>query len=60
MAFPKKKTRELEEVLARLDENRAWLLEQVDKGRWPALRLDLSALERELGQLLIRASEEYE
>ena len=60
MAFPKKKTRELEEVFARLDENRAWLLEQVDRGRWPALRLDLSALERELGQLLIRASEEYE
>ena len=33
------------------------LLEQIDKGCWPDLRLDLAALERELGLLLIRASE---
>jgi len=34
------------------------LLEQIDRGRWPELRLDLAALERELGQLLLRAAEQ--
>ena len=43
-----------------LDQDRAWLLEQIDRGRWPELRLDLAALERELGQLLVRAGERLE
>ena len=32
--------------------DRLWLLRQIDAGRWPQWRLDLAALERELGQLL--------
>lgn len=47
------------ELIAQLEEDRAWLLEQIDRGRWPELRLDLAALERELGQLLLRASEQF-
>ena len=43
------------ELIAQLETDRAWLLEQIDRGRWPDLRLDLAALERELGQLLLRA-----
>ena len=43
-----------------LDQDRAWLLEQIDRGRWPELRLDLAALERELGQLLVRAADRLE
>ncbi len=43
-----------------LDQDRAWLLQQIDRGRWPDLRLDLAALERELGQLLVRAGEHLE
>ena len=31
--------------------------EQIDAGQWPELRLDLAALERELGQLLDQASQ---
>ena len=46
------------ELIAQLEADRAWLLEQIDRGRWPDLRLDLAALERELGQLLLRASEQ--
>ena len=46
------------ELIAQLEADRAWLLEQIDRGRWPELRLDLAALERELGQLLLRASEQ--
>ena len=47
-----------QELIAQLGAERAWLLEQIDRGRWPELRLDLAALERELGQLLLRASEQ--
>ncbi|QBE69631.1 hypothetical protein SynWH8101_2050 [Synechococcus sp. WH 8101] len=48
---------ELTELITQLDQDRAWLLEQIDRGRWSDLRLDLAALERELGQLLAKASE---
>ena len=47
-----------QELIAQLEADRAWLLEQIDRGRWPELRLDLAALERELGQLLLRAAEQ--
>ncbi|NBW61984.1 MAG: hypothetical protein EBR33_01885 [Synechococcaceae bacterium WB4_1_0192] len=43
------------ELLEQLQADRAWLLQQLDGGRWPDLRLDLAALERELGQLLEQA-----
>ena len=41
-------------LLQQLDADRAWLLQQIDGGRWPELRLDLAALERELGQMISR------
>jgi hypothetical protein len=44
-------------LMDRLQEDRLWLLRQLDSGRWPEWRLDLAALERELGQLLDQASE---
>ena len=44
-------------MLQQLDADRAWLLQQIDGGRWPELRLDLAALERELGQMLTRVAE---
>jgi hypothetical protein len=51
---------DLPELISQLDADRAWLLEQIDRGRWAELRLDLAALERELGQLLTRAAESLE
>lgn len=48
---------DLRKLLERLQEDRLWLLRQLDSGRWPEWRLDLAALERELGQLLDQASE---
>ncbi len=51
---------DLSELITQLDADRAWLLEQIDRGRWVELRLDLAALERELGQLLTRAAESLE
>ena len=51
---------DLATLIRDLDQDRVWLLEQIDRGRWPDLRLDLAALEREMGQLLARAAERVE
>ena len=48
---------EIKALLKQLDADRSWLLQQIDRGRWSDLRLDLAALERELGQLITRATE---
>jgi hypothetical protein len=47
----------LDDLLEQLRQDRLWLLRQIDSGRWPQWRLDLAALERELGQLLDQAAE---
>ncbi len=60
MSLTKSNERELVHLIEELDEDRAWLLEQIDRGRWPELRLDLAALERELGQFLNSAAESLE
>ena len=44
------------ELISNLKSDRLWLLRQIDAGRWPQWRLDLAALERELGQLLDQLS----
>jgi hypothetical protein len=51
---------DLKQLLDDLQEDRLWLLRQLDSGRWPEWRLDLAALERELGQLLDQASEKLD
>ena len=44
-------------LVQELQDDRRWLLRQLDAGHWPELRLDLASLERELGHLLERAQE---
>jgi len=51
---------DLRDLIRKLDKDRAWLLEEIDKGRWTEMRLDLASLEREMGQLLTRAGQELE
>ena len=46
-----------DELLRQLRQDRLWLLRQIDAGHWPQWRLDLAALERELGLLLDQAAE---
>ncbi len=46
-------------LLASLAQDRQWLLRQLDSGRWSQWRLDLAALERELGQMLDQAAERF-
>jgi hypothetical protein len=43
-------------LIEKLQADRLWLLRQIDAGAWPQWRLDLAALERELGELLERVS----
>tara|TARA_Y100001968_G_scaffold293224_1_gene299043 strand:- start:813 stop:1004 length:192 start_codon:yes stop_codon:yes gene_type:complete len=57
MASHNKQSIDLIELVEQLNKDRSWILQQLDKGNWPEFRPDLAALERELGQLLTRASE---
>ncbi|MGB5136291.1 MAG: hypothetical protein WBN89_14065 [Prochlorococcaceae cyanobacterium] len=45
------------ELVRQLQADRLWLLRHIDSGAWPGWRLDLAALERELGELLDRVGE---
>ena len=60
MAIHEKQSSELGELVEKLNKDRAWILEKLDKGNWSEFRPDLAALERELGQLLTRATEYIE
>ena len=60
MASQKKQFSEVTELVEKLNNDRSWILIQLDNGKWPEFRLDLAALERELGQLLTRATEYIE
>ena len=60
MGLTKEKKNHLKELINQLENERTWLLEKIDRGSWPSLRLDLADLERELGQLLTRAAEKVD
>ena len=60
MPIAKDESNDLLELIARLDKDRSWLLQQIDRGNWSELRLDLAALERELGELLLKAADQIE
>ena len=45
------------ELIMRLDQDRAWLLENLDKGKWPEIRSELAALERKISKLIISVQE---
>ena len=57
MGLHKKKRSKLVDLIDQLDKDRSWLLEQLDRGKWPEIRIELASLERELGQLLVKAAE---
>ncbi|MCR8539827.1 MAG: hypothetical protein JJ848_005700 [Prochlorococcus marinus CUG1439] len=41
------------DLILKLDQDRAWLLENLDKGKWPEIRSELAALERKISKLII-------
>ena len=46
-----------EDLLFKLDQDRAWLLKNLDKGKWSEIRSELADLERKLSKLIIRVQE---
>ena len=45
------------ELILKLDQDRTWLLENLDKGRWPEIRSELAALERKISKFIISVQE---
>jgi len=46
-----------DDLLFKLDKDRSWLLENLDKGKWPELRRELAELERKISKLIISVQE---
>ena len=46
-----------EDLVFQLDQDRAWLLENLDKGKWPEIRSELALLERKISKLIISVQE---
>ena len=45
------------EIILKLDQDRAWILKNLDKGKWPEIRSELAALERKISKLIISFQE---
>ena len=46
-----------EDLILKLDQERAWLLENLDKGKWSEIRSELAALERKISKIIISVQE---
>ena len=46
-----------DDLILKLDQDRAWLLENLDKGKWPEIRSELAELERKISKLIISVQE---
>ena len=46
-----------EDLIFKLDQDRAWLLKNIDKGKWPEIRSELADLERRINKLIILLQE---
>ena len=49
-----------DDLIFKLDQDRAWLLKNLDKGKWPEVRSELAELERKLNKLIISVQENNE
>ncbi len=45
------------DLIFKLDQDREWLLKNLDKGKWPEVRSELAALERKISKLIINLQE---
>ena len=46
--------KDLEKLVSKLDNERSWLLKDIDNGKWPEIRKELASLEREISKLILR------
>ena len=49
--------KDLEKLVSKLDNERSWLLKNIDNGKWPEIRKELASLEREISKLILRLKE---
>lgn len=49
-----KSKKDLEKFVSKLDNERSWLLKNIDNGKWPEIRKELASLEREISKLILR------
>jgi len=47
----------LESLVSKLDNDRSWILKNIDNRKWSELRVELATLERELSKFILRAKE---
>tara|TARA_B100000579_G_C22687906_1_gene783518 strand:- start:328 stop:519 length:192 start_codon:yes stop_codon:yes gene_type:complete len=52
-----KNLKNLENLISKLNNDRTWILKNIDKGKWPDLRIELATLEREISKFILRAKE---
>jgi len=45
------------DLILKLDQDRAWILENLDKGKWSEIRSEIAALERKISKLIISVQE---
>tara|TARA_Y100001970_G_C14244605_1_gene867210 strand:- start:3783 stop:3968 length:186 start_codon:yes stop_codon:yes gene_type:complete len=50
----------IEEIIKKLDNNRSWILRELDKGLPAEIRMDLASLERDLSKLILRIKDKTE
>ena len=50
--------KDLEKLISRLDNERSWLLKNIDNGKWSEIRKDLASLEREISKLILRLKDD--
>ena len=46
--------KDLEKLVTKLDNERSWLLKNIDSGKWPEFRRELASLERDISKLILR------
>jgi len=46
-----------EDLILKLEQDRAWLLENLDKGKWSEIRIELAEIERKISKLIINLQE---
>ena len=51
--------KDLEKFVSKLDNERSWLLKNIDNGKWPEIRKELASLEREISKLILRLKDVY-
>ena len=49
--------KDLEKFVSKLDDERSWLLKNIDNGKWPEIRKEIASLEREISKLILRLND---